>query len=278
MSVASHLGELLGKEVRRITDLGASHSWTLHRAVLADGREVFVKAADNQAEVLAAEAAGLRWLATDLVPEVLAADDRMLVLPWLAEATPTAATAERLGSELAALHANSPAWFGAPWPGWIADLPLDNTTSDDPWRRWYAERRLAPYLPRAAAHLGPDGIRLLEQIIENIDALSSPAEPPSRIHGDLWSGNIRWTPDRAILIDPAAHGGHRETDLAMLALFGAPHLDRIRAAYHETHPLADGWRDRMPLHQLHPLLVHVVLFGSGYRNQTLAAATAVLAA
>jgi fructosamine-3-kinase len=166
MSVACHLGELLGKEVRRITDLGAIHSWTLHRAVFCDGCEVFVKAADDQGDVLAAEAAGLRWLATDRVPEVL-----------------------------------------------------------------------APYLPRAAAHLGPDGIRLLEQVIENIDAVSGLAEPPSRIHGDLWSGNIRWTPDHAILID---HGSHRETDLAMLALFGAPHLDRIRVAYHETHPRG-GW-------------------------------------
>ncbi|MGK8486610.1 fructosamine kinase family protein [Nocardia asiatica] len=107
--------------------------------------------------------------------------------------------------------------------------------------------------------------------------LAGPAEPPARVHGDLWSGNILWTRERAMLVDPAAHAGHRETDLAMLALFGAPHLDRIRAAYHETSPLADGWRDRTPLHQLHPLLVHVVLFGAGYRAQTLAAAGAALA-
>ena len=74
----------------------------------------------------------------------------------------------------------------------------------------------------------------------------------------LWSGGRGW------LIDPAAHGGHRETDLAMLALFGAPHLDRILAAYAEASPLSDGWRSRVPLHQLHPLLVHVCLFGAGY--------------
>ncbi|MFX0577173.1 fructosamine kinase family protein [Nocardia nepalensis] len=277
MTDAAHLAELLGSGVRAVTDLGSSHSWTVHRALLDDGRDVFVKAALDQAAVFEAEAAGLRWLGAgvpELVPEVLAVDERMLVLPWLSQASPSAAAAERFGRDLAALHADSPGLFGASWSGWIADLPLDNTQVDGSWARWYAEYRLAPYLPRAAADLGRDGIGLLERVIENIDSLAGPPEPPSRIHGDLWAGNIVWTADRALLIDPAAHGGHRETDLAMLALFGAPYLDRIRAAYNETHPLADGWRTRIPLHQLHPLLVHVALFGSSYRSRTLAAARA----
>ncbi|MEU2038859.1 fructosamine kinase family protein [Nocardia niwae] len=154
---------------------------------------------------------------------------------------------------------------------------MPNTPTGRPWPQWYAEHRLAPYLVRAAPHLGADGTRLIERVIDRIDELAGPAEPPVRIHGDLWSGNLLWTRERAMLIDPAAHAGHRETDLAMLALFGAPHLDRIQAAYHEARPLADGWRTRMPLHQLHPLLVHVVLFGAGYRSQTLAAAAAALA-
>lgn len=213
-----------------------------------------------------------------LVPEVLAADDHTIVLPWVDDTGSTPANAELFGRELAALHANSPETFGAPWQGWIAELPLDNTPSAGPWAQWYAERRLAAYLPQAAAHLGRDGTRLLEKVIDHIDSLAGPPEPPARIHGDLWSGNILWTPEGAALIDPAAHAGHRETDLAMLALFGAPHLDRIRAAYNETHPLADNWRTRIPLHQLHHLLVHVVLFGPTYRSQTLTAATAALKA
>jgi fructosamine-3-kinase len=88
----------------------------------------------------------------------------------------------------------------------------------------------------------------------------------------MWSGGRGW------LIDPAAHGGHRETDLAMLSLFGAPHLDRILGGYRDAAPLADGWRQRIPLHQLHPLLVHVCLFGGGYRESALAAAQAALRA
>jgi fructosamine-3-kinase len=103
-------------------------------------------------------------------------------------------------------------------------------------------------------------------------------DPPARLHGDLWSGNVMWTPRGAVLIDPAAHGGHRETDLAMLALFGCPHLDAVIEGYEGQHPLRKGWRDRIGLHQIYPLLAHVVLFGGGYASQTLAAATSALRA
>ncbi|MFF0533281.1 fructosamine kinase family protein [Nocardia amikacinitolerans] len=281
MSIADRLGESLGVAVHAVTDLGSSHEWTLHRAELADGRVVFVKAAADRDGVFAAEAAGLRWLGAGnsaLVPPVLAAGDGMLVLPWLPDAAPSPAAADRFGRDLAVLHADSPGVFGAPWPGWIAELPLDNTPSEGPWARWYAERRLRPFVSRAADVLGADGVRLLERVMASVEELAGPPEPPARIHGDLWSGNLRWTEAGVVLIDPAAHGGHRETDLAMLALFGALHLDRVVAAYERTRPLAAGWRSRVALHQLHPLLVHVALFGAGYRARTLAAARAALAA
>jgi len=119
-------------------------------------------------------------------------------------------------------------------------------------------------------------IAVVEAVAGRAADLAGPAEPPSRIHGDCWSGNVLWSGGRGALIDPAAHGGHRETDLAMLGLFGAPYLDRILAAYREATPLADGWRERVPLHQLHPLLVHVCLFGAAYREPALAAARAAL--
>ena len=85
-----------------------------------------------------------------------------------------------------------------------------------------------------------------------------------------------WTPAGAVFIDPAAHGGHRETDLAMLALFGCPHLDAVFDGYRSVRPLRAGWRDRVGLHQLFPLLAHVALFGAGYAPQTVAAAHAAL--
>ena len=85
-----------------------------------------------------------------------------------------------------------------------------------------------------------------------------------------------WTEAGAVLIDPAAHGGHRETDLAMLALFGCPHLERVYDGYQDVHPLRAGWRDRIALHQLYPLLAHVALFGGGYVAQTVRAGRAAL--
>jgi fructosamine-3-kinase len=118
----------------------------------------------------------------------------------------------------------------------------------------------------------------VETVIDRIDSLAGPAEPPSRIHGDCWAGNVLWSGERGWLIDPAAHGGHRETDLAMLALFGAPDLDRILAGYNDTAPLAPGWRSRVPLHQLHPLLVHACLFGASYAEGVRSAARAALSA
>ena len=270
---------LLGSPVTEETDLGTSHDWTLRRVTLADGRRVFVKAATRRRDGLfAAEASGLRWLAEGcaLVPEVLAADETTLVLPWIEEGSPSKDAAERFGRDLAALHGGGADSYGAPWRGFIAELPLDNEQGDD-WPDWYARRRVLPYLRMSVdrgALSGRDA-QEIERAAGRIADAAGPKEPPARIHGDLWSGNVLWGRDHAWLIDPAAHGGHRETDLAMLALFGAPGLDRILAAYDEAAPLADGWRARVPLHQLHPLLVHVTLFGAAYRDQALAAARSV---
>ncbi|PZF96982.1 fructosamine kinase family protein, partial [Micromonospora deserti] len=163
--------------------------------------------------------------------------------------------------------------------GFIGALPADNTPQDGPWGRWFAERRLLPHLRRSVdrnALAGPE-TALVEEVIDRIDEFGGD-EPPARIHGDLWPGNVLWGADgRAWLVDPAAHGGHRESDLAQLALFGgAPHLDRILAAYEENWPLADGWRQRVPVHQLHLLLVHTALFGEAYRDAVTRAARAAL--
>jgi fructosamine-3-kinase len=186
--------------------------------------------------------------------------------------------AASFGRELAGLHGAGSARFGAPWPGMIAGLVLPNGAADS-WPDWYTANRVLPYarLAAAAGFLSSADVALIESACARSPQLAGPAEPPSRIHGDCWSGNVLWSGDRGWLIDPATHGGHRETDLAMLALFGAPYLDRILAAYQEAAPLADGWRERLPLHQLHPLLVHVCLFGGSYRDAALGAARRVLA-
>jgi len=232
--------------------------------------------------VFEAEAAGLRWLAEAgavPVPRVLGAGPGALVVSWVDGEPASQDAAERFGRDLARLHAAGADSFGALWAGFIASLPLPNEPGGS-WPQWYAAFRLLPFARRAvdAGALGPDGARLVEEVAGRLTALAGPAEPPARLHGDCWSGNVLWSGGRGVLIDPAAHGGHRESDLAMLALFGAPYLDRILAAYHEVAPLAEGWRQRVPLHQLHPLLVHACLFGPGYAGPVRDAARAALAA
>jgi fructosamine-3-kinase len=271
----------------RLREIGSSHGVLHLAATLADGREAFVKqaAGGSRAGELAAEAKGLRWLAEAgvvPVPDVISVDADMLVIEMLPPGGPTAAAARDLGAGLARLHAAGAESFGAPWPGYIAGLPLPNDTGTD-WGAWYAEHRILPYvrMARDRGGLRAADASLVETVAERIGALAGPPEPPSRIHGDLWSGNIVWSRDpagrtRGWLIDPAAHGGHRETDLAMLALFGAPFLAEILAAYQSVAPLADGWRDRVPLHQVHPLLVHACLFGAAYAPQVREAARAAL--
>ena len=225
----------------------------------------------------AAEASGLRWLAEAgacAVPHVHEVTDVAITIDFVPTGPPTPAAAERFGLELAALHRSGADRFGAPWTGYIGDAPMSNADGPD-WPTWFAEQRIRPYLRDAV--LMSDEQDEVEEVCARIHELAGPAEPIARLHGDLWSGNVLWGTDgRVWLIDPAAHGGHRETDLAMLALFGLPHLDVVLAAYDEAWPLADGWRERLPLHQLFPLLVHACLFGAQYPYEAAAAARAAL--
>jgi fructosamine-3-kinase len=129
--------------------------------------------------------------------------------------------------------------------------------------------------PRLSADAGAD----VEAVISRCNRGDfDDDDRPARLHGDLWSGNVMWTADGVVLIDPAAHGGHRETDLAMLALFGCPFLDAVIDGYQGQRRLRAGWRQRTGLHQLYPLLAHVVLFGAGYAAQAGSAARSALTA
>ncbi|MET8761010.1 fructosamine kinase family protein [Lentzea sp. NPDC004782] len=227
-------------------------------------------------QATAAEAAGLRWLRVPggpPVPFVHSCDDGLLVIDEIPHGTPNLQAAVTFGRRLATLHlAGAPA-FGAPPPGGpreatIGAAPMRNEPAPS-WPEWFASQRIEPY----ASQAGID----VREVCARIGDLAGPPEPPARLHGDLWSGNVLWGADGQVwLIDPAAHGGHRESDLAMLQLFGCPFLDHVLGAYKEVAPLADGWQARVPLHQLFPLLAHAVMFGGGYRSEAVAAARAAL--
>jgi fructosamine-3-kinase len=251
---------------------------------LPDGRVCFVKRWPfAPAGFFAAEANGLAWLAEPgviRVPDVLDVTVSSIAIEPIPIGAPTESGAEQLGRSLARLHAAGSPSFGASWPGFIGPLEMGNEPSAD-WPTFYAEHRILPYLraARDSDAISAEGTRTVERVLSRLREVAGPAadEAPSRIHGDLWSGNLLWDNEgNGWIIDPAAHGGHRETDLAMLALFGTPHIARILAAYDEERPLAEGWRDRVALHQLHPLLVHAVLLGPNYGSQAEEAARWIL--
>jgi len=242
------------------------------RVRLGDGRVVFVKAhAAPPAGMFAAEAAGLDWLRAGALqlPRVLAVGERWLALEWLAlEGSPRsagAAFAAALGRGLAELHQRGAPSFGLDRDNFLATLPQANAAAAD-WPTFYVERRLRPLVELGVARgRMPDLRGALDQLAARVDRFGPP-EPPARLHGDLWWGNVGAAGGRPVLIDPAVYGGHREIDLAMLALFGGL-PEALIAAYEERWPLAAGWRDRIALHQLYPLAAHAVLFGAGYGAQ-----------
>jgi fructosamine-3-kinase len=240
------------------------------------------------------EAAGLRWLSTvdGGVPcaQVVSVDDTSLALRRLDSVTASPEAARAFGGQLAVTHDAGAAAFGAGPDGWDGPgffgpgkppsqpLPM-SLRRHRRWGDFYADERLAPMAELAAARLDASTRATVDFVAARCRAGDfDDDDRPARLHGDLWSGNVMWTPDGVVLIDPAAHAGHRETDLAMLALFGCPHYDAVLAGYQRVRPLTPGWRDRIGLHQLFPLLAHVVLFGGGYARQTDAAARAALAA
>ena len=230
------------------------------------------------------EAAGLAWLgaAPDGAPvaQVLdAGEDHLDLRRWVGPTPPPAPAAPRGAARPPPHDAGAPA-FGAAPEGWEGDgylgpvselLPLPLRPVDT-WGEFYAAQRILPVVAMAVDRglYRRSDTAVFEAVARRVAGGEfDDGSTPARLHGDLWSGNVLWTPTGAVLIDPAAHGGHRETDLAMLALFGCPHWDFVIGGYLEQHRLDSEWPRRVGLHQLHPLLVHAVLFGGDYAKRAL---------
>lgn len=244
---------------------------------------------------IATEAASLRWLAEAepdggaAVAELVTVGDTWLETVLLDTAAPNREEAAAFGRRLAHTHAAGAEWWAQAPPGMdpgdlaTANLPTP-AVAEPKWTGfgdYYAEARLRPYIEQAD-FLDADDASLLHRACDAVSSGRYDHPQPAlcgevaRIHGDLWGGNVVWarTDDGVVgtLIDPCANGGHAETDLAELALFGSPHLEATIAGYHEVSPPADDWRERIPLHQFHMLLVHVVLFRGSYVRQALSVA------
>ncbi len=258
--------------VRDVRRVGGGDINEAFQVVLRDGRKAFVKTRGDAARgEYEAEARGLEWLGQPgavRTPAVLEIGEEYLVLEWIEGGRMEEAGAEELGRGLALTHMAGAEEFGAPAGAGTAgfgSLRLSNETAAD-WPTFYAERRIRPLaaVARERGVLGEGALAALERVCDRMDELAGPPEPPARLHGDLWSGNVMAGADgRPWLIDPSCYGGHREVDLAMLRLFGAP-SPRVFSAYEEVAPLGEGWEERVKLYQLLPLLVHALLFGGSY--------------
>ena len=265
--------------------------------------ETFIKHDPRGSQSLLGEAAALRWLAEAeaagglRAARVVSVRADELVEERVRSCAPTRDAAECIGRALAATHAAGAPWWGAPPPGWEGSYRIDNSLTptvgeeDAPasWGAFYAEHRMMAYVHYLvdSGDFDMREARLFEKVAQRLcDGVWDAPQPAlvmesgyaaARLHGDLWAGNLLWDADPGnatggALIDPMAHGGHAETDLAMLALFGCPYLSTIIAAYDEASPLADGWRERMALHQLAPVLLHCVLYGGGFLGEALSIA------
>ena len=263
-----------------------------------------IRKADSRRGRIAYEVAGLAWLAEASDPgaavvPVLDHGATWLEEPRLVSVAPTPRAAEDFGRALAHTHAAGASHLGAPPPGFEGDgwmgearLSLPDRPSSalasshgESWGAFYARERIAPYADNRTFTATERA--LIEKLCERLELGMLDHGQPSlveeaksrhnnigaaRTHGDLWSGNVMWTPDGAVLIDPAAQGGHAEEDLAALVVFGCPHYERILAAYNEASPLEDGWRERVALHQMHIIMIHCAVFGRSYVPEAMAIA------
>jgi fructosamine-3-kinase len=275
---AADLARLIGEGVARMERLSGGDVADSYRVTLAGGRTVFAKTHRRPPPgFFTTEAAGLAWLreADALpVPAVVAVSDgtggglAWLVLEWIDESPRGVPDEAGFGRALAALHGAGAPCFGRADRRSTGSRGLPNEPCGS-WADFYATQRLAPLaaLLRDTAHLGQEGAglaRRLEALRDRVAELAGPPEPPARLHGDLWAGNrIIDGEGTSWLIDPACFGGHREFDLAMMRLFGG-FGPEVFASYAEVAPMAAGWQDRIPLHQIAPLAVHAVKFGGGY--------------
>ena len=243
----------------------------------ADSTSLFLKTGPASAhDMYLAEADGLAEISATgavRVPRVVAVGttghDAFLALEWLDIERPTAASDQKLGVELAALHRVTARQFGWQRDNTIGRTPQPNPWTDD-WVRFFREHRLRVQLELAAEgghrgeiqSLGRQLCDALPSFFDGYDVI------PSLLHGDLWGGNRAAIDNEPVIFDPATYYGDRESDLAMTMLFG-----RFNAAFYEAYeaawPLANGHERRVELYQLYHLHNHLNLFGSGYAGSVL---------
>ena len=256
MTLWAQITALLGQDVSALHPLHGGDLSEVLRANLSGGGSVVVKRGTH----VGIEARMLRRMAAvgAPVPWVHAAQDDLLAMAHIPEATATEAAWRGLGRDLRAMHDVTVADYGWPEDYAFGTVPIDNRPCPS-WPAFWTERRLLPLARRLPTELA---VRL-KRLTARLDTLLPHAPPPALLHGDLWTGNVHFGADgRAWMIDPACYYGDGEVDLAMLCLFGTP----PQSFFDAYGPLPPEWEMRRAIYQLWPALVHVALFGAGYHG------------
>lgn len=254
MSLVARVSALLGEDVASAEPLQGGDLSQVHLLTLADGCKLVTK----QSALAEAEAAMLHAIreAGAPAPEVLASQDGLLVMEWIGSGGSLASAWDDLARVMAILHSCHGAHFGWPDEYAFGAVEIANSASED-WPTFWAERRLLCHLP----HLPVSLARRVERLGRALPDFLPRMPVPSLLHGDLWGGNILVCDGAvAALVDPACYRGDCEVDVAMLTLFDHP-PDR----FFDALDLEPGWRERQGVYSLWPWLVHLRLFGSGYR-------------
>lgn len=224
-------------------------------------------------DIFLAEAEGLnriRQTQTVAVPDVVAhgkaGDETFLILNWI-NSDNGDSDQYLLGKQLAKMHTHSTARFGLDHDNYMGSLRQSNAWTTT-WPEFFANERLEPQLKISYdKNLISTVVKnQFELLLTKLQALYI-QEIPSLVHGDLWSGNcIMEDSGKPFVIDPAVYYGNREVDIAMSTLFGG-FTSEFYIGYNDEFPLLEGWKERLDIWNLYPLLVHLNLFGRAYLGQ-----------
>ncbi len=263
----------LNTDIARMDPLSGGDICDTSRVTTTDGRDLCIKQqASAPSDFFLAEAAGLEALRdTDTlrVPKVITAQPGFIAMEYLAPGRPGPDYWRQLGEGLAAMHRQPVPSFGFTMDNYCGRTPQPNPTIRSGFE-FFAEHRLMYQgrLAEAAGHLSARELQNLERLCQKLPELI-PEQLPALIHGDLWGGNIHCDDGgNPVLIDPAAHWGWPEAELAMTRLFGG-FSPEFYDHYLSANPLETGWQKRVPLYNLYHLLNHLNLFGGGYHAQVI---------
>jgi fructosamine-3-kinase len=264
--VETHLGE----RILSVRPLGGGCIGEVYRVELEKGPPLVAKVDTGGESHLEREAYMLRYLRekSDLpIPEVYHGSETLLLMEFVEGSSRFTEGAERHAAELlAGLHGIKAGSYGHERDTLIGALDQLNPPTKS-WAEFFRDNRLLyiALVAHEAGRLPVEDLHRVERLAEMLYELIEDPNPPSLIHGDVWSANVLAKGDRiTAFLDPAIYHADPEIELAFISLFGSfgnAFLER----YQEIRPLRDGFFEvRRDLYNLYPLLVHTYYFGGGY--------------